>query len=287
MAIGDTSVINKADATPEKKGSAEGGSGFPIPLDWIGKAFDFLGGDKFKNISGIVGSVLGMGSSKSAGKSADVASENMLKAAMADLAFRQKMYEEAQAKYGPLERQLLGQAMSSEPLGYESLSGQIQQQYADALRNLSAMGYQGGGLAGGAARQSQFGLASALPQAYNQGQMNRLNLATSMLGRSPVYGLGQNISGGYGNLQNLYGQQLGMYGQLAGMGSQAIAQGLRGTAYGQGMSSYTPQVTPQYGQAQYDFTQRPSALNNANNMFSSAYNYDPNNPFGTPTYPIR
>lgn len=240
MAIGDTSVLNKTDATPEKKGDSSSSSGFPIPLDWLSKAFDFLGSSGTKNALGSIGSILGtftgMGSSKSAGKSADKAAELQYQAAMADLAFRQKMYDEAQAKYGPLEQQLLGQAKSDRPLGYDMLSGQIQQQYADALRNLSAMGYQGGGLAGGAGRQAQFGLATALPQAYAQGQMNRLNLGTSLLGRSPVYGLGQNVSGGYQNLGNLYGNQFDVYNRLGMMGSAATGQALQGFGYGMGQS---------------------------------------------------
>jgi hypothetical protein len=178
----------------------------------------------------------GMASSSKASGAAERAQRQQAEAAMADLAFRQKMYEEAQGKYGPLEQQLLGQAKSDRPLGYDMLSGQIQQQYADALRNLSAMGYQGmgGGLAGGAARQAQFGLATALPQAYAQGQMNRLNLGTSLLGRSPVYGLGQNIQGGYQGLGNIYGQQAAMYGQLAGQGAAAASQALQGMGYNLG-----------------------------------------------------
>lgn len=290
MAIGDTSVINRTDAVPEKDKDASSSGGFPIPLDWIGKAFDFLGGSGGKaigQIGNLVGSVLGMGSSKKAGSGADKASDNMLKAAMADLAFRQKMYEDAQAKYGPLEQQMLGQATSNQPLGYEMLSGQMQQQYADALRRIGEQGNIGmGGLAGGAARQSQFGLATGLGNAYAQGQMNRLNLGTSLLGRSPVYGLGQNVSGGYQGLGNAYGGMFDVYNKLGMMGSAATGQALQGFGYGQGMNSGMGQTTPQYGQQQFDFTQRPSALNNANNAFSSASTYNPNNPFGNPTYPI-
>lgn len=281
MAIGDTSVLNKTDATPEKKGDSSSSSGFPIPLDWLSKAFDFLG----SSAGDILGTFLGMGSSKSAGKSADDAAKLQYQAEMADLAFRQRMYDEAQAKYGPLEQQILAQATYNEPLGYDMLSGQIQQQYADALRNLSAMGYQGGGLAGGAARQSQFGLANALPQAYSQGQMNRLNLGTSLLGRSPVYGLGQNVSGAYQGLANTYGNQFDVYNRLGMMSSAATGQALQGFGYGMGQSQGTTQ-TPQYGQQYYDFTQRPSALNNANNMLSSASTYNPSNPFGNPSYPL-
>lgn len=284
MAIGDTSVQNKTDATPDKKVNSSESGGFPIPLDWLSKAFDFLGSKGTKNALGTIGSVLGtftgMGSSKSSGKSADKASELRDQAAMADLAFRQKMYDEAQAKYNPLEQQLIGQATSNRPLGYDMLSGQIEQQYADALRRIGGQGNIGmGGLAGGAARQSQFGLATGLGSAYAQGQMNRLNLGTSLLGRSPVYGLGQNVSGGYQNLENLYGNQFDVYNRLGMMGSAATGQALQGFGYGMGQSQGSTQ-TPQYGQQYYDFTQRPSALNNANNMFSSASTYNPNNPFG-------
>jgi hypothetical protein len=184
----------------------------------------------------LLGAAVGLSSSKRASRDAEKAQEMQKKMFDQDLAFRQKMYEEAQAKYGPLEQQMLGQATSTRPLGYDMLSGQIQQQYADALRNLSAMGYQGGGLAGGAARQAQFGLATALPQAYAQGQMNRLNLGTSLLGRSPVYGLGQNVQGAYGQQAGFYGQQAGMYGQLAGLGAQAAARSLQNLGYTMGQN---------------------------------------------------
>jgi hypothetical protein len=244
MAAADVDTQKKTDIPPQQDSNNSGG--FPIPIEWLSKAFDFLG----SSAGDILGTFLGMGSSKSAGKSADKAAELQYQAAMADLAFRQKMYDEAQAKYGPLEQQLLGQAKSDRPLGYDMLSGQIQQQYADALRNLSAMGYQGGGLAGGAGRQAQFGLATALPQAYSQGQMNRLNLGTSLLGRSPVYGLGQNVSGGYQNLGNLYGNQFDVYNRLGMMGSAATGQALQGFGYGMGQSQGTTQ-TPQYGQQYY------------------------------------
>jgi len=178
---------------------------------------------------------IGSSSSKKAGKSAEEQAKLQKQTAAADLAFRQQMYNEAQAKYGPLEEQLLGQAKSDQPLGYEMLSGQMQQQYADALRRIGEQGNIGmGGLAGGAARQSQFGLATGLGNAYAQGQMNRLNLGTSLLGRSPVVGLGQNVSGGYQGLGNFYGQQAGMYGQLAGQGANAASQSLQGLGYNLG-----------------------------------------------------
>ena len=237
--IGDTSVVNKTDAVPEDKKDSSSSGGFPIPLDWISNLFGWLGEkgtkDSLGTIGNVLGSVLGMGSSKKAGAGADKASDNMLKAAMADLAFRQKMYEDAQAKYGPLEQQMLGQATSSQPLGYEMLSGQMQQQYADALRRIGEQGNIGmGGLAGGAARQSQFGLATGLGNAYAQGQMNRLNLGTSLLGRSPVYGLGQNVSGGYQGLGNAYGGMFDVYNKLGMMGSAATGQSLQGMGYNLG-----------------------------------------------------
>jgi len=214
----------------------EGGIGFPT--DWLGKAFDFLGGSGGKaigQIGDLVGSVLGMGSSKKAGAGADKASDNMLKAAMADLAFRQKMYEDAQAKYGPLEQQMLGQATSSQPLGYDMLSGQMQQQYADALRRIGEQGNIGmGGLAGGAARQSQFGLATGLGSAYAQGQMNRLALGQSLLSRDPSTQLGMNVSSGMQNMSNIYGNQFDTYNRLGMMGSSGLGQSLQGMGYNLG-----------------------------------------------------
>jgi hypothetical protein len=76
---------------------------------------------------------------------------------------------------------------------------------------------------------------------------------------------------------------------LGMMGSAATGQALQGFGYGMGQGSFGSSqapTTPQYGQQYYDFTQRPSALNNANNMFSSASTYNSSNPFGNPTYPL-
>ena len=233
----------------------------------------------------LLGAAVGMSSSKRASRDAEKAQEMQKKMFDQDLAFRQRMYEEAQSKYGPLEQQMLGQATSTRPLGYDMLSGQIQQQYADALRNLSAMGYQGGGLAGGAARQAQFGMAEALPQAYAQGQMNRLNLGTSLLARNPAYGLGQNVSGAYQNLANAYGNQFDVYNRLGMMSSLGLGQSLQGLGYGMGQSQGLPQML-QGGQSMFNFAQRPSNLMNPNNMFSAASTYNSSNPFGSPSYPL-
>ena len=202
---------------------------------------------------GVAGAGAGASSSKKAGKSADEQAKLQAKASAADLAFRQQMYQDAQAKYGPLEQQLIGQATSNQPLGYDMLSGQMQQQYADALRRIGEQGNIGmGGLAGGAARQSQFGLATGLGSAYAQGQMNRLALGQSLLGRDPTTQLGMNVSGGMQNMSNLYGQQAGMYGQLAGQGANAMSQSLQGLGYNLGQM-YKPspiqnqQVNPAIG----------------------------------------
>ena len=184
-------------------------------------------------------SVFGARSAKksggSAGSAADEAQKQQIEAGRADLAFRQKMYEEAQAKYGPLEQQMLGQATSSQPLGYEMLSGQMQQQYADALRRIGEQGNIGmGGLAGGAARQSQFGLATGLGSAYAQGQMNRLNLGQSLLARDPSNQLGMNVSSGMQNMSNIYGNQFDTYNRLGMMGSAGLGQSLQGLGYNLG-----------------------------------------------------
>lgn len=198
--------------------------------------------------SSVIGAGASMAGSSKAARAQEEAMRKQQEAAQQDLQFRQQMYSDAQAKYGPLEQQLLGQATSNRPLGYDMLSGQIQQQYADALRNISAMGYQGmsGGLAGGAARQAQFGLATALPQAYAQGQMARLGLGQSLLGRDPSTQLGMNVSGGYSNLMDLYGNRADMYGKLAGQGASGLSKGLQGAIYGIGQYNTYQNAIKQY-----------------------------------------
>jgi len=203
--------------------------------------------------SAVIGGGMSMAGSSKAARSQKEAMEAQQKSAQQDLAFRQKMYEDAQAKYGPLEQQMLGQATSNQPLGYEMLSGQIQQQYADALRRIGqqGMGGMGGGLQGGAARQAQFGLATGLGGAYAQGQMNRLNLGQSLLGRDPSAQLGMNVSGGMQNMTNLYGNTADMYGKLAGAGAQGL-----GNAINSGLNAY----------GQYQM------MNNMMNMYNSGGN---------------
>ena len=185
--------------------------------------------------SAIIGAGSSMAGSSKASKAQEKAMQSQERSAQQDLAFRQKMYEDAQAKYGPLEQQMLGQATSNQPLGYDILSGQIQQQYGDALRRIGqqGMGGMGGGLQGGAARQAQFGMATGLGSAYAQGQMNRLNLGQSLLGRDPSAQLGMNVSGGMQNMSNLYGNTADMYGKLAGAGAQGV-----GNAISSGLGAY-------------------------------------------------
>ena len=182
-----------------------------------------------------LGAIFGANSSKKSAKKAENYFQLSEQSLSNDLAFRIKTLQEAQKIYNPLEEQLLGKATSDEPLGYDILSGQMQQQYADALRRIGEQGNIGvGGLAGGAARQSEFGLATGLGNAYAQGQMNKLNLGTSLLGQNPVYGLGRDVFAGNQNMSNFYGQQANMYTQLAGQGSNAIGQSLQGLTYGLG-----------------------------------------------------
>jgi hypothetical protein len=218
--IGGAGAAGAAGAT----GAATTGAGLAMgPAGWAMLGVSALG------------TVMGSNSSKKAAKTAEEAQQQQMKSAQQDLEFRQKMYTDAQGKYAPLEQQLLGQATSNQPLGYDMLSGQMQQQYADALRRIGEQGNIGmGGLAGGAARQSQFGLATGLGGAYAQGQMNRLNLGQSLLGRDPSTQLGMNVSGGIQNMSNLYGQQANMYGQLAGAGAGAMSKGIQGLGYGLG-----------------------------------------------------
>lgn len=197
-----------------------------------------------------------------------------------DLAFRQQMYNEEKAFTQPMRDQLKAMATGNQSIGYAQNSGQIKKQYADALRNLTGQGSVNSGLAGGAARQAEFGEAQDLSKVYDEGVMKRLSLLQQMGLGGKITELGMNVSGGMDNLASMYGNRGNMFGDLAGMGGKAI-----GDAISSGMSAYgnsqgktsnkTTIINSGTTPPKFDFTQRPSNLNNANNMFSSASSFKP------------
>ena len=92
-----------------------------------------------------VSSIIGGSQAASAAEDASRRQENL---ANQDMAFRQQMYAEQKALYGPLQQRLMAMANSDQPLNWSQISGQISNQYSDQVRQVTQMGGQGqyGGL---------------------------------------------------------------------------------------------------------------------------------------------
>lgn len=184
--------------------------------------------------SAVVGAGASLAGASKNARAATSAMRAQQQAQQADLAFRQQQYNRYLGLYGPIEEQLAAQAQSSQPLFYDQNKAQIQQQYANALRNqtrqMGMAGMAGSGLATGALRGAALGQASALSGAYSQGMQNRLNLQASLAGKNMPFVAGQGVSQGLQGMANLYGGQANLYNQAAAQGWGNFGQGMSGIA---------------------------------------------------------
>lgn len=169
--------------------------------------------------SAVVGAAASIFGGNKAASAAEDAARRQEAMAQQDLAFRQRIYGEQQALYGPLQQRLVALANSDQPLNWAQISGQISNQYSDQVRQVTQMGGQGqfGGLKYD--RLTKLGLANATGkvQAYNQGLLNRLNLGTSLAGagQSATMGAAQMYAQGMGTQSQVYGQQAATFGSAA------------------------------------------------------------------------
>lgn len=169
--------------------------------------------------SAVVGAAASIFGGNRAASAAEDAARRQEAMAQQDLAFRQRIYGEQQALYGPLQQRLVALANSDQPLNWAQISGQISNQYSDQVRQVTQMGGQGqfGGLKYD--RLTKLGLANATGkvQAYNQGLLNRLNLGTSLAGagQSATMGAAQMYAQGMGTQSQVYGQQAATFGSAA------------------------------------------------------------------------
>ena len=190
---------------------------------------DKMTGTEFIIGSMIMGGMSMIGGSQAA-SAADEASRRQEQSAAADLAFRQRVYDERKGLYGPLEQRLVAMANSDQPLNWSQVSGQISNQYSDQVRQVTQMGGQGqyGGLKYD--RLAKLGLANATGKvaAYNQGLMNKLNLQTGLVGggQQSIMNAAQMVGQGMSNNTQMYGQQSAMYGQAAAGAYQAAGQSM-------------------------------------------------------------
>ena len=185
-----------------------------------------------------VSSIIGGSQAASAAEDASRRQENL---ANQDMAFRQQMYAEQKALYGPLQQRLMAMANSDQPLNWSQISGQISNQYSDQVRQVTQMGGQGqyGGLKYD--RLTKLGLANATGkvQAYNQGLLNRLNLGTALVspGSQAVISTGQFVGSGLQGYSQQYGNQAAMFGQAAANAYASAGSTITNAALGYGMYS--------------------------------------------------
>ena len=185
---------------------------------------------------GAAASIIGGNKAASAAEDAARRQEAM---AQKDLAFREGMYNDQKALYGPLQQRLMALANSDGPLNWSQISGQISNQYSDQVRQVSQMGGQGqyGGLKYD--RLTKIGLQNATGKvaAFNQGLLNRLNLQTSLVGggAQAISNAGQVYAQGMGNQSQVYGQQAGMFGQAAASAYAQAGKTIGDAAIGYGM----------------------------------------------------
>lgn len=174
--------------------------------------------------------VYGAYSANKASQQQSHAMDMQQQAANAQLALEQQFMQQQQGLYGPLERQLVQQASSTQPLDYGVLAGNIQNQYGAAQRDLQASlasrGLSASGIAAGANTGLEIGRANALSAAFQQGLDRRRQFAMGVLSRYNPGANVQGVAGAYGNQQNLYGQYANMYGQAAQQGYGQVGNAL-------------------------------------------------------------
>jgi hypothetical protein len=191
-------------------------------------------------------SLIGGGKAQS---SADDASRRQEAMQQQDLAFRQQVYNDQKQLYGPLQQRLVAMANSDQPLNWGQISGQIANQYSDAVRQVNQGGGQGqyGGLKYD--RLTKLGLSHATGRvsAYNQGLMNRLNLGLSVSGQNQMMGAASMYAQGMSQASQTYGQQAAMFGQGAAnaygaAGSAITNAGLSYAMYSAGKTGTTSDI---------------------------------------------
>ena len=162
-----------------------------------------------------------LGASKNA-KAASSAADKQLQAQQQQLQFQRDQYNRYLGLMGPIEEQLAHMAQSSQPLDYDQMKAQIQQNYSNAVRNSASQmgmrGMAGSGTDLGMSRGLAFNQAGALSGAYAQGLQNRRNLGLSLTGRGQIGQAAQGVAGGLQGMANLYGGQANLFNQAAAQG---------------------------------------------------------------------
>lgn len=155
---------------------------------------------------------------------------------------------EQQKLYGPIEKNLVQQASSDQPLYYGQMSGAINAGTNAGERNLdtalAARGMTGSGLQAGGLQGMEMGRQGNLASAFQTGLQMRTALGQSLLARYQPMLSQQLMSGATTQAANFNQQQQMLYGNAAAQGWGNVAKGLGSAfqAYGnmnQGSSDQT------------------------------------------------
>jgi hypothetical protein len=181
---------------------------------------------------GAYGAIRGSKSAKAAKKEAAAAQAKKMENLGQTLDYQKQLYGKFEALYNPMAKE----AQSSKSYGYDQSSAELQKQYANAQKNIAES--QGlGGIAAGASRQAQFGLATGLAQKYSEGTQLRDQMRMKLMGE-PIK-QGQYVAGAMDNISGAYGEQYKSAREDQAAGEKAFAAGLKevGSALGSGIGS--------------------------------------------------
>lgn len=213
-----------------------------------------------------VGAVVGAAASLYSGAQASKAQGEMLdrqeRMQGDDLAFRRGLYLDEKEFIDPIRMELRDQALQDGPLDFGPMRDEINLQYDNMGRSLEAQlsrsGLTGSGMDAGATRGLMLRKASDLTKAFQQGLINKRQLALALLSNDKKMQAAAMLGQGYQNSANTLGNFAAMYGQGAQAGYGAAASALQGLTYlmntNQGSGGgQSPQATtsaafvPEYG----------------------------------------
>lgn len=223
---------------------------------------------------GAYSAIRGSKSAKAAKKEAAAAQAKKMENLGQTLDYQKQLYSKFEALYNPMAKE----AQSSKSYGYDQSSAELQKQYANAQKNIAES--QGlGGIAAGASRQAQFGLATGLAQKYSEGTQLRDQMRMKLMGE-PIK-QGQYVAGAMDNISGAYGEQYKSAREDQAAGEKAFAAGLAqvGSAVGSGLGSMKEgggSTEAASGSSSSNWMNKPVSLGDPNSLASQSSNFNPN-----------
>lgn len=220
---------------------------------------------------GAYGAIRGSKSAKAAKKEAAAAQAKKMENLGQTLDYQKQLYSKFEALYNPMAKE----AQSSKSYGFDQSAAELQKQYATAQKNIAET--QGlGGIAAGASRQAQFGLATGLAQKYSEGMQLRDKMRMQLM-KEPIMA-GQYVAGAMGDITNAYGDQYKSAREDQAAGEAAFAAGLQqvGSAIGSGIGAMGGSGTPASPSPSSDWMNKPVSLGDPNSLASQASSFNPN-----------